>query len=75
MDKKILQNKLNNVIDWDSVKWRALGEGEEIKDGDYSDSCNNGYKDAPKWEKLVGVSGGNFAPARYPAHRQYRRLL
>ena len=62
-------------IDWDAVRWRRLEEGEEVKEGDYSDACADGWNDEPRWEKLVGVIPGNFAPANYPAHRRYRRII
>ena len=62
-------------IDWEAVRWRRLEEGEEVKEGDYSDTCADGWNDEPRWEQLFGVIPGNFAPANYPAHRKYRRII
>ena len=62
-------------IDWEAVRWRRLEEGEEVKEGDYSDACADGWNDEPRWEQLFGVIPGNFAPANYPAHRKYRRII
>lgn len=58
-------------VDWDAVRWRRLEEGEEVKEGDYSDACADGWNDEPRWEKLVGVIPGNFAPANYPAQTDH----
>ncbi|GAB1084976.1 hypothetical protein M2H09_20900, partial [Vibrio vulnificus] len=62
------------MINWDSVEWRVLNEGEVIKEGDYVDVTNDGWRDNPEW-KLATCIGEQAPDPSYPSHRTYRRIV
>jgi hypothetical protein len=56
------------------IEYRRLKKDEIIKEGDEVDSCNDGWRDDPKWVKTKCV--GQKAPdPKCPSHRQYRRKI
>lgn len=64
-----------DVPDWDSVNWIQLKQGDVIQDGDWLDSCNNGWKDDPLWVPAINSIGEPAPDPSYPAHRIYRRII
>ena len=55
--------------------YRTLEAGEIIQAGDEYDNCANPWKDWPKWVPVNKMIGEIAPDPRYPAHRQYRRLI
>ena len=56
-----------------SAQHTAMEPMFKIKDGDEVEASNS-FHDPPKWEKATLI--GSRAPdPKYPAHRQYRRVI
>lgn len=55
------------------AEYRHLEAGEIIQEGDEVDGCRDGWKDAPKWEKVKHGIGTPASDPRYPSHSVYRR--
>jgi len=63
------------AIMWDK-RYRLLKEGERVRESDEVDSCNDGWRDPPKWVSVSKHSVGTAAPnPNYPSHRRFRRRI
>ena len=61
-------------MNWDNVTWRNLKKGELIKNGDYADVCNDGWRDNSIWKQTTRV--GQLAPdPGFPSHAIFRRIV
>jgi len=76
----LAQSKLNawlwRVWEQHMNKYRVLQHGEEIKDGDETDACRDGWRDKAKWEPAPAhMIGRKASDPACPAHSIYRRKV